>query len=291
MRPLALFTCVLSLVFSSALAAGADAAPPIWHVQGPHAEITLFGSVHLLSRDTTWRTAAFDADLAKADEVWFEIPFDPASQQEATHAALQRGLLPAGQTLPALLPASDRPALAHLEAEEGLNPAVIDKFQPWLADTTLSIVYFQKRGADASLGVEEQISADLPVDVKRGAFETAQQQIGFFADMPERDQIDGLEETLKEIDKDPGAFDRLAAAWARGDVHAIAEDAVEKLKRETPGAYKTLVVNRNRRWADRIAQLLQGDERIFIVVGVGHLVGPDSVPALLRARGIKVEGP
>jgi uncharacterized protein YbaP (TraB family) len=66
---------------------------------------------------------------------------------------------------------------------------------------------------------------------------------------------------------------------------------VEKLRREAPGAYRTLVVERNRRWADRIAQLLRDDKRIFIVVGVGHLVGPDSVPALLRARGIRVEGP
>ena len=30
---------------------------------------------------------------------------------------------------------------------------------------------------------------------------------------------------------------------------------------------------------------------IIMVVGVGHLVGPDSVPNMLRARGIKVDGP
>jgi uncharacterized protein YbaP (TraB family) len=37
--------------------------------------------------------------------------------------------------------------------------------------------------------------------------------------------------------------------------------------------------------------LLKSSERAFIVVGVGHLVGPDSVPALLRRRGVAVEGP
>ena len=274
-----------------AFAGEAAAAPPIWHIKGAHAEITLFGSVHLLSKDTAWRTPLFDADLAKADEVWFEIPFDAASQVAAGQIAMQRGVLPAGQSLSQDLTPNDQKALAHLEAEEGLSPAAIDRFRPWLADTTLSIVYFQKRGADASLGVEEQISISLPATMKRGAFETAAQQIGFFADMPQKDQIDSLEQTLREIDDDPGAFDRLASAWARGDVHTIAEEAVLKLKRETPGAYKTLVVDRNRRWADRIAQLIQGNERIFIIVGVGHLVGPDSVPALLRARGIKVEGP
>jgi hypothetical protein len=282
------------LAFALMLACAAlpvAAAPPIWHVKGPHAEITLFGSVHLLSRETHWRTPALDAELAKADAVWFEIPFDATSQAEASQAALQRGMLPAGQTLAALLTPLQRTALAHLEATEGLAPAAIDRFQPWLADTTLSIVYFQKRGADASLGVEEQIAAGLPPTVKRGAFETAVQQIGFFADMPLKDQIDSLDQTLTEIDDDPGVFDRLSAAWARGDVAAIDHEAVEKLKAESPGVYQQLVVDRNRRWADQIRRLLAGDQRIFIIVGVGHLVGPDSVPALLRARGVQVEGP
>ena len=278
-------------VLSLTLAQQAVAAPPIWHIKGPHAEITLFGSVHLLSQATDWRTPAFNADLAKADEVWFEIPFDAASQASAQQAALWRGLLPTGQTLSALLNPAQQTELAHLEAEESLSPGVVDRMEPWLADTTLSIVYFEKRGADASLGVEEQIAASLPPTMARGAFETAEQQIGFFADLSLKDQLDSLDETLREIEKDPGAFERLSAAWARGDVHVIAHEAVEELKRDAPGSYRTLVVDRNRRWVDRIVQLLQGDKRIFIVVGVGHLVGPDSVPAMLRARGVRVEGP
>ncbi len=281
----------LAAALSFAAFASAAAAPPIWHVKGPHAQITLFGSVHLLSRATDWRTPAFDADLAKADEVWFEIPFDAAAQAEAGRIALKRGLLPAGQTLSALLNPDERAGVAHLEAVEGLQPAAIDRMQPWLADTTLSIVYFEKRGADASLGVEEQIASGLPSTVGRGAFETAEQQIGFFADLPVKDQLESLDETLKEIEKDPGAFERLSSAWSRGDVGAIDREAVQELKDEAPGVYQRLVVDRNRRWVDRIGQLLQDDKRIFIVVGVGHLVGPDSVPALLRARGIKVEGP
>ena len=283
--------CTLAAALSLALATEAAAAPPIWHVRGPHAEITLFGSVHLLSEATDWRTPAFDADLAKADAVWFEIPFDAASQAAAGQAALKRGLLPQGKTLSSLLTPPEQTDLAHLEAVEGLAPAAVDRMQPWLADTTLSIVYFERKGADASLGVEQQIAGGLSPTLPRGAFETAEQQIGFFADMPVKDQIDSLRETLKEIEKDPGAFDRLASAWARGDVRAIDREAVEKLKRETPDVYQKLVVDRNRRWIGQIEQLLRGDKRIFIVVGVGHLVGPDSVPALLRARGVHVEGP
>ncbi len=55
--------------------------------------------------------------------------------------------------------------------------------------------------------------------------------------------------------------------------------------------YERLVAARNRRWAVEIERLLKSGRRVLIVVGVGHLVGPDSVPALLRRRGVAVEGP
>ena len=61
--------------------------------------------------------------------------------------------------------------------------------------------------------------------------------------------------------------------------------------KSAPGVYRSLVVARNRRWVDAIMDRLNGKGEAVMVVGVGHLVGPDSVPALLRARGVSVDGP
>jgi hypothetical protein len=63
------------------------------------------------------------------------------------------------------------------------------------------------------------------------------------------------------------------------------------MMKQAPGEYRLLVVARNRRWLGQILKRLDGKGEAVMVVGVGHLVGPDSVPALLRARGISVEGP
>jgi len=82
-----------------AAASPVRADPPIWHVHSPKADIVLFGSVHLLSADTQWLTPALTQDLAHADAIWFEIPIDTAGQAEAAQLAVQRGLLPAGETL------------------------------------------------------------------------------------------------------------------------------------------------------------------------------------------------
>lgn len=275
-----------------AIAGSAHASPPVWHVRSPHAEVTLFGSVHLLSADTSWKTPALLSAVARANQIWFEIPLDANAQAQAGAAALKRGLLPAGQALSSLLPPETEAKLDHLCTALGLPRANLERFQPWLAELTLTVLYFQSQGARTDLGVEEQLAAVAPQTAERDAFETIEQQIGFFADDPIPDQVASLKETLEEIETDPGTYERLAAAWARGDTRAIVREALDPVKREAPGVYRRLIAERNRRFATRIEAMLKDSPgRVLVVVGVGHLVGSDGVPALLRRNGFRVEGP
>jgi uncharacterized protein YbaP (TraB family) len=280
-----------------ALASPALAAPPIWHVISGSTDITLFGSVHLLSADTTWLTPALARDLAEADSIWFEIPIDAAGQAEAAQLALQRGRLPADQTLSATVGPAIWAKLERTAKAANLPPGSLQRLKPWLAELTLSVLAFQGQGARADLGVEQQLAKAAPPATRREAFETVAEQIGFFADGSMADQIDSLNETLDEIDDDPDEFKRLAADWARGDVRAIEVEALGPMKREAPKVYQRLLVDRNKRFAQRIESLLRGQDgasapnHVLIVVGVGHLVGPDGVPALLRQDGFKVDGP
>ena len=41
----------------------------------------------------------------------------------------------------------------------------------------------------------------------------------------------------------------------------------------------------------RLTVILDQPKTYFITVGAAHLAGPDGVPALLRAKGFKIEGP
>ncbi len=286
----------LSLALLAA-ASPALADPPIWHVHSGKADITLFGSVHLLSADTTWLTPALAHDLASADAIWFEIPIDAAGQAEAGQLALQRGLLTADQTLSATVGPAVWAKLERTAKAVNLPAQNLQRLKPWLAELTLSVLDFQGQGARADLGVEQQLAKDAPPTTRREAFETVAEQIGFFADAPMADQIESLNETLDEIQDDPDEFKRLAADWARGDVHAIEVEALGPMQREAPDVYKRLLVDRNKRFAARIEALLRGGtegptlSHILIVVGVGHLVGPDSVPTLLRKDGFQVQGP
>jgi uncharacterized protein YbaP (TraB family) len=280
----------LSFLIALATALPALAEPPVWTVRDTDSTIVLFGSVHVLPADLDWRPDTLDAALATADDLWFETPVDAASEAEAGAAAQARGYLPADQSLSALLTPEGRTRLDRVCGRLGISPAGVDRLRPWYADVTLGVVALMRQGATVTTGVERTL-ADAAPAAQRRAFESSTEQIGFFADAPLADQLASLEDTLKQIDEDPAYYDRLIDAWARGDTRAIQDLGLTPMKQISVWLYDRLIVQRNRRWVETITQRMQGSGKTVIVVGVGHLVGPDSVPALLRARGFTVEGP
>jgi uncharacterized protein YbaP (TraB family) len=273
------------------LAFPAAADPPMWRVHGRGGEIVLFGSVHLLSPGLDWTSPALLAALARADEVWFEIPLDADARAAAARLAASQSRLPAGRTLSSLLSPEGRARLARASAAVGLPPKALEGYRPWFAEITLTLLELQAHGAQEGAGVEETLSRAAPATAARKALETPEQQVAILAGASEPDQVASLEESLRQMEDDPDAFDALQKAWIAGDVGWLQREAVEPLRKAAPAVYERLVAARNRQWAARIERLLARRERAFIVVGVGHLVGPEGVPALLRRRGIAVEGP
>jgi uncharacterized protein YbaP (TraB family) len=93
------------------------------------------------------------------------------------------------------------------------------------------------------------------------------------------------------MEEKPLAYREIVDDWITGDLGAIERDALEPLRRASPTLFDRLITSRNHRWAKVIEQRLKGSGTTVIVVGMGHLVGPGGVPALLRADGLTVEGP
>jgi uncharacterized protein YbaP (TraB family) len=282
---------LLAFVFALGLALPAWAAPPVWRISNGEARITLFGSMHLLTDRAEWETPELRADLAAARSVWFEVPFDAAGRQAAAEAAARGGLLPPGKTLSSLMDPASNARIQKLAPSLGLSAAGLEFLQPWLAEVALGLSYVQQRGAKEAYGVEARIQALAGPQIARKAFETPEQQIGFFADAPLEEQARSLAETLRQIEEEPESFLQMERAWTGGDLKTLEAEALEPLRKVAPGVYDRLVTRRNRAWAAQIERLLKSGEQAFIVVGVGHLIGPGGVPALVRARGYRVEGP
>jgi len=287
----------LKSVIASALALfliaspAAWAKPPVWVAHGAQATVTIFGSVHILPDKLDWEPQALKDALQSADELWFETPIDAADLLDAARLALAKGLLPPNESLLALLPTdADRAKVADTAARLNVPLDQLNRLRPWLAELTLAQAAYARDGASADQGVERQL-ADGAAQAQRHAFETAEQQISMFADTAAADQVASLMDSIRELQEDPDAYRRLTREWLTGDLKGIDRDAIASLKATSPALFKVLLTNRNAAWRATLLERLRRPGKVVVVVGVGHLIGPDGLPQLLRDSGIRVDGP
>lgn len=141
-------------------------------------------------------------------------------------------------------------------------------------------------------GVRESVSADREVsqafrggrDEEERAFASYEQQMGYFNEISLEGQVAYLMAAVDDEGSDE--FDRLFKAWRVGDLETMAEIGVTAPLAEMPEAYQVLVVNRNRAWAEELARVMEEESgSVFVAVGAGHLVGPDSLQNMLAEQG------
>ena len=101
------------------------------------------------------------------------------------------------------------------------------------------------------------------------------------------DQLIAL--TLADLKELPVQMDATVAAWRSGDAEQLDELLGKRMRTDLPVLYNVMITQRNHNWAKQILALLETPEVEFVLVGALHLSGPDSVQALLRKAGVKVQ--
>ncbi|MBI1185858.1 MAG: TraB/GumN family protein [Alphaproteobacteria bacterium] len=286
-----------ALVAGAALllaACGAPAPQPaLWRIADADSEIWLFGTIHVLPADLEWRSPEVDAAFDAADTVIFETDIsDSPAGARLRQVLLERGLDRSGETLSMKIGAADWALLDRVARRLGAAPAAFEPFMPWFAAMQLSSLYVQSIGQSFEVGVERVLDEEARAAGKRLDYlETPEEHVAVLADLPAATQIAFLRATLEQLEAaedDIAAIDR---AWVRGDVDDLERLLNEEIEDAGQEAASALLTDRNARWRDRILTMLEGEGRIFIAVGAAHLIGDDSVIAMLRARGVAVEGP
>ena len=150
---------------------------------------------------------------------------------------------------------------------------------------------YSKAGASADYGVEQVIDASAPANIQRAALETPDEQLGIFDRSPQKAQLASLRRSLVDLEADPNGYRDLVRAWQAGDIKVLSDAAITPLRKASPTLFRRLVTERNARWTSLLDARLQGHGRSVVVVGAGHLIGENGVPARLRALGYSVTGP
>jgi hypothetical protein len=253
--------------------------------------VTLVASLHLLPPGTKWHNPAIDKAMVGADTFVFEVATGAGERDEATRFILDKGLLPRGQTLNAMLDdeASKRDYRRALSMA-GMEAGNLDQKRPWLAEVVLTVqaMYRRNYSADHTPEGEAHLFAQTRgKDIRY--LDTTRQQLEFLAGADPSPGVTQLKTVLADFPNQAAREQRFVDAWAGGDVDRTAALIAAGLN-DLPEESRRLQ-ERNHDWTRQIESMLNEDRNFFVVVGVAHLAGPQGVPALLRAHGYKVDGP
>jgi uncharacterized protein len=282
----------LALVVATAWLANVQAAQAktfSWKATGKGGAIYLVGSIHVMSDDfyplnPTLDAAFKDSDLL-VEEVDLAEMLDPGAQMQI----LSRGMLPAGQSLDKLLSAATLALVKKVTGDLGAMGGPLMQFKPWMLAIALQGLELAKYGFDPELGLDKHFYDQAKASGKAvQGLETADYQISRFDQMTMEQQDRMLAETLKELETERATVGKLGDAWKTGDVAAIERIALADLKSD-PLMYQRLLVERNKNWMPKIEALFARRGRAIVVVGAAHLVGPDGLVAMLKAKGYTVE--
>lgn len=284
-------TAALVLLLLGSIRASADtAAHPVslWMVEGVSNRIYLLGSVHMLRKGDYPLPSVIGSAYEDAESLIMEIDMDDLDAAAAQALVTELGVLNGDTTLRDLMGSElyDRAAASAQALEIPFD--MLTKTEPWLAAITIEQLVLNRAGFNPLYGVEMHFMGKAQQDGKEiVGFETIQEQLGFLDNLSLAAQRDLLMQTLDESVDIEQVMNGLIDAWRNGDVQFLEKNMLADML-QYPELYSAIVVNRNRRWTDNIATLLNNNDDYLIIVGALHLIGDDGVPAMLSRSGARV---
>jgi len=203
-------------------APAAPIGPALWKVADDDTTIYLFGTVHALPDGVEWYKGRIAEALASSDTLVTEIEMDDTSNLRMQNLVFSTGILPPEITLRSLLSKDQQATYDAAMQKLGLPIAAFDRFEPWYAGITLTMLPLLQQGYSSESGVEETLLANSE-GKQRGALETLEFQLGIFDQLPQESQVTFLTETAANIDGIKPMLDLMVQEWLEGDADGLAE--------------------------------------------------------------------
>ena len=275
------------------LASGApDAAAKscVWKVTAADGHTAyIAGSVHALRQQDMILPAAYDEALRASDALAFETTLGTPGERWST--ALNRaGRLPKGVTLKDRVDPRTYAYLLRLVAQVkgSMDPEKkIANLRPWAVAFMLRPEGFA--GVRSSYGVDTRLEKEANKARKpTECLVPFKEHIDVFGAMSDRDGELYLLQELARLNTGSQTYTRTVEAWKKGDIGFI-DRQFDADYQDAPSVRQRLLTERNLRWLPKIEGYLRTRRTWMVVAGAGHMAGKQGLPALLEARGYKVE--
>ena len=287
--------CTISLIAcSSAPPAQTSSGPALYVAERGIAKVYIFGACG--GGDGTWLTPRLKSALAESKEFWREIPTAPLDANSIAFSN-KLGLRGQGSLFDDLTP-DEAKRVMDMATPLGIDRSQLQTMKLWYAARVLTFAFYAKDGRPVTVtpgkspeqsGNPELVMSALAAEQGkpvRAEYANWNDFALFFDRMSKTVQKQYLLYSLDDLEKGAGSERAAEIACAHGDISYF-EKNVQDFSTRYPELYKALNGERDADWARRIDGFLAGGGSTFMLVGINHTIGPDSIQAELKKLRIK----
>jgi uncharacterized protein YbaP (TraB family) len=278
---------VLSIAIPAQAASNEPAKGLLFEIKSNNNTLYLFGSIHLAKANFYPLSPQLEQAYAQANIVAVEADVtDVEASQNAmplmTYASpdkLQNHLSP--------------PTWQSLQAILGPAAEQLQGFKPAVATMGLTLGAFTQQGYDPAYGIDLHFIHRAKADKKKLVeLESIAFQAGVLGGLTDEEGDAMLKQSLDALRNGEALRDAevMIVLWKSGDAAGLASLFTEAANKDagTKKLMKLLLDDRNVAMAQKIHRMLVEDEKVFVVVGAGHLAGSNSIIDLLQKQGVQV---
>lgn len=260
----------------------------IWRAESnenPDKYFFLLGSVHVAKADFYPLDPVIEEAFESCDALVVEVDLSSIPEKKALNIVMEKAILPKGETLESRLTTETWGKVQRALKELSIPVQMVHRLKPWFAAVTIVAMRIEREGYTPEFGIDQYFMKKRTKEIIE--LESAQSQLALFDDLePDVEEllvIDAIEGSLQS----GGNLAEVMETWQRGDAPRL-----EKLMfngRATSPEFEPIVerlfTNRNKAMADRVEEFLVNRNKLFVVVGAGHLVGDQGLVEIFKRRG------
>ncbi len=280
-----LIIVLIALVLSTTVYAESS----VWKLTADKSTFYLAGSCHVLRESDYPLPEEFESAYDNVDQVIFETDLEALMKPDIQFLLMSKGMYAGGETLEKKLSKKTYETLVKFCNDRSIPIALFQSFKPWLLTMTLMAMELEKNGISPKDGLDLYFSNKAKQDGKdTGGLEDVHKHIELVASLEEDLDESVIESFLQELEELQIIMNRLIKSWRAGDEAGIDKFLSENMRDEYPKLYNRLLIDRNRDWIPHLETLIGSGKRTLVIVGVGHLVGKNSVINMLKSKGYKI---
>lgn len=283
---------LIALISFFSVFAQATSQPLLWQVEDKNTQIRLylFGSLHYGEEKFYPLPEVVLKAYHASDSLAVELDIDTLDSEQVRIALQRYGYYAGQENLQTHVGVQIWEQVKRISQNLGVDAQQLNQFQPWLAAMQLTNIQLARSTYQPSLGLDKYFLSESRHKKKILELETLDDQMQLFTRLSDAEQVEFLQIMLNESYKAEDSLNKLADAWYRGDEQALNELVFSSFRERELGQklYRYIFVERNKQMLKAIDTYMENSQKIFLVVGIGHILGNDGLATLLEERGYKV---